>query len=354
MVDFLIIGQGLAGSLLAWELIQRGCTVVVADNGQENASKVAAGLINPITGMRFVKSADTDTLLPAARSCYSNLSTFFGQEFFIEKPMVRIFRSEKELINAERRLKQVNYRPYLNNIASHESLNGNILTPYGFLEQKQTGYLVTRPLLNCLREFFVSRNSYRKTDFDFSDIKFWPNLQWHDLYPGRIIFCEGYQAMINPWFSWLPFQPVKGEILTMEHQLELPNKILNYGNWLIPLNPRQIRIGATFDRENRDILCSEDGKNALLEAVGQLSSGLSDLTLIDHQAGIRPCTADRQPFIGSHPEQNQLTIFNGFGAKGSLQIPWYSRCLADHLMAGALLPPSCNIDRYYKKYFERS
>ena len=54
-VDYLIIGQGLAGSLLAWELIQRRCSVVVVDNGNENASQIAAGLINPITGMRFVK-----------------------------------------------------------------------------------------------------------------------------------------------------------------------------------------------------------------------------------------------------------------------------------------------------------
>jgi len=56
MIDFLIVGQGLAGSLLAWELIQRGCSVLVVDKGEENASQVAAGLINPVTGIRFVKS----------------------------------------------------------------------------------------------------------------------------------------------------------------------------------------------------------------------------------------------------------------------------------------------------------
>jgi len=54
MVDFLIVGQGLAGSLMAWELMQRGKTVLIVDNGLENASRVAAGLINPVTGMRFV------------------------------------------------------------------------------------------------------------------------------------------------------------------------------------------------------------------------------------------------------------------------------------------------------------
>ncbi len=56
MFDFLIVGQGLAGSLLAWELMQRGAKVLIVDNGMPNASQVAAGLINPITGMRFAKT----------------------------------------------------------------------------------------------------------------------------------------------------------------------------------------------------------------------------------------------------------------------------------------------------------
>ena len=36
-IDFLIIGQGLAGSLLAWELINRGCNVIIVDNGKGRA-----------------------------------------------------------------------------------------------------------------------------------------------------------------------------------------------------------------------------------------------------------------------------------------------------------------------------
>ena len=85
MVDFLIVGQGLAGSLLAWELMQRGSKVLIVDSGMPNASQVAAGLINPITGMRFVKTTDVDVLLPTAKAHYSNLEQTFGQTFYVEK-----------------------------------------------------------------------------------------------------------------------------------------------------------------------------------------------------------------------------------------------------------------------------
>lgn len=347
-IDFLIIGQGLAGSLLAWELMQRGCSVLVVDSGNENASQIAAGLINPITGMRFVKSDEVDTLLPAARSCYSELATFFQQEFFVEKPMIRIFSSENELNAAEKRVTDPEYQAYLNNICPKANSTGDFATPFGYVEQKQTGYLLTRPLLDCLKSFLISRNSYRLADFGYEEIELNSTLQWRDTFPKQIIFCEGYQAIRNPWFSWLPFQPVKGEILTLNHQTELPDKIINYGSWLIPLNASQIRVGATFDRKNMNTQTTEAGKHELLKALGKLSPRLMTSTMISHQANIRPCTRDRHPFIGRHPVHNQLTIFNGFGAKGSLQIPWYSQSFADSLLENALLPSSSNIRRHYK------
>jgi glycine/D-amino acid oxidase-like deaminating enzyme len=348
-IDFLIIGQGLAGSFLAWELIQRDCKVIIMDNGRENASQVAAGLINPITGMRFVKSTDVDTLLPAAKQCYLELAAVFQQTFYIEKPMLRLFRSEKELTHCLKRLDHSDYQDYLGSITPPEQLVKNIATPFGFLQQKQTGYLLTRPLLTCLKDFFITRHCYRLANFDYQDIQLQPLLRWQDIFPKQIIFCEGHHATTNPWFSWLPFRPVKGEILTLAHQIELPDKILNYGNWLIPVNRHHIRIGATFDRENLNTLPTECGKNNLLNTLKSISANLAQATLINHQANIRPCTLDKQPFIGHHPQHPQLTIFNGFGAKGSLQIPWYSRHFVDSLLNNTILPS--NIQRHYATHF---
>ena len=47
-MNILIIGQGIAGSCLAWELKRRGAEFTVADRPiAETASRVAAGLVNP-------------------------------------------------------------------------------------------------------------------------------------------------------------------------------------------------------------------------------------------------------------------------------------------------------------------
>ena len=348
-IDYLIIGQGLAGSLLAWELIQRGCKVVIVDNGRENASQVAAGLINPVTGMRFVKSVEVDNLLPTAKQYYSHLAAIFQQAFYIEKPMLRLFRSDKELTHCLKRLNDPDYHDYLGAITSPDHAIKNLIAPFGFLEQKQTGYLLTRPLLTCLKAFFIANGIYRQADIDYQDIQLQPSLRWQDISPKQIIFCEGHHATHNPWFSWLPFQLVKGEILTLEHQSQLPDKILNFGDWLIPLNNCHIRVGATFDRENLNTLPTERGKEELLKTLKSVSVDLAQATVLNHQANIRPCTLDKQPFIGRHPQHPQLAIFNGFGAKGSLQIPRLCQHFADALLNNT--PLTANIQRHYATHF---
>ncbi|MCK5829572.1 MAG: FAD-binding oxidoreductase [Methylococcales bacterium] len=345
-VDYLIIGQGLAGSLLAWELIQRDKKVIVVDNNKENASLIAAGLINPVTGMRFVKSTDVDHYLPFALHYYQQLSLYFQQTFYVEKPMLRVIRNDKELIACQKRLIQAGYQDYLSKITPSFPL---VNTSYGLLEQKQTGYLLTQPLLKRLKKYFISKNAYIKTDCLYDDIKLVPNLIWKHIRPKHIIFCEGYLAIQNPWFSWLPFQPVKGEIITASSPKKIIDSILNYGQWFIPLNSHQFRTGASFDRNISDTKTTSSSKSMLLKSLNQVYPDLILDHIINQQAGIRPTTLDKHPFIGSHPHYKNLVFFNGFGAKGSLQIPLSCQNLVDHLINNQPIILTNDISRYYEK-----
>lgn len=351
--DFLIIGQGLAGSLLAWRLIQRQQRVIIIDTGAENASRVAAGIINPITGQRFVKLAEIDTILPAAQRLYQSLSAFFNQPFYIEKPMLRVFKSALEATAILTRLQQPDYLPFLTPVIPANSTS-IINNPWGSILQKQTGHLLTVSLLNCLKHFFIAQHSFRQANFNVEALKISPELQWQDIRPKRIIFCEGFQAINNPWFAWLPFRPAKGEILTLHSDISVPDQIINYGHWLLPDNAGQFRLGATFDRDNINTLPTQQGKNHLMGSLKVLIADLTDTTLIRHQAQVRPCTADRQPFVGHHPQQPNISIFNGFGAKGSLQIPWYSQHFVDNLLNGTPISSNCNILRHMQNYIASS
>ncbi|MCK5872270.1 MAG: FAD-binding oxidoreductase, partial [Methylococcales bacterium] len=334
-VDFLIIGQGLAGSLLGFELIQRGFKIAILDNGVENASQIAAGLINPITGMRFVKSTHVKRLLPAAKAYYQQLEVFFQQQFYIEKPMLRLLNSKKLRENAQKRLEKGDYQPYLGNIVEYGCLTA--------LEQKQTGYLLTRPLLARLKQFFIDCQCYQKILFDYKGLKISKKVSYKNINAQKIIFCEGYLAQENPWFSKLPFQLVKGEILTLENTLPLHDYLLNYGYWMIPLDDMYFRTGATFDREQIDTKITLEAKQILLDKLKGVLPQTINANVIQQHANVRPCTLDKQPFIGWHPRHPNIGIFNGFGAKGSLQIPYYCQQFSQNLSTNSPLSERVDI-----------
>ena len=145
---------------------------------------------------------------------------------------------------------------------------------------------------------------------------------------------------------FLPFQPAKGEILHLSSPNKLPEHIINQGKWLLPLKDGNFKIGATYQNLAKDELPSKSGKQELLNALKDMPIEQKNISLTAHQAGIRPNTLDKNPFLGMHPKHQNIGIFNGFGSKGSLLIPWYSERMCEHLIHGTVLPSDADIQRY--------
>jgi glycine oxidase len=94
--DVLIVGQGIAGTLVAWELDRAGVSFVVASDGGAAASAAAAGIVNPITGRRLVKSWRVETLLPLARETYAEIERSLGATLWHDMRVRRLFADEGE------------------------------------------------------------------------------------------------------------------------------------------------------------------------------------------------------------------------------------------------------------------
>jgi len=55
--DFIIIGQGIAGSVLSWYLLEKKLNfLIINDSTKLSASSTALGVYNPITGKRIAKT----------------------------------------------------------------------------------------------------------------------------------------------------------------------------------------------------------------------------------------------------------------------------------------------------------
>lgn len=340
-IDLLIIGQGLAGSLLAIEALSQGLKVLVVDDGQENASQVAAGLVNPLSGLRLLKTQDVDELLPIARTVYRHLEQRCRGVFWHEKTMLRVIKSEQQMQFAKQRLSDPAYQDYLNGWAEPQP---GVISPFGILRQTATAYLDTRALLAAIKSELIATGSLLISQFDPADLSLESRVKWRGVQSQWLVFCEGHQVRFNPWFKCLPWQVVQGDILTVALDKAMPEQIINYGHWLLPTHGKRARLGASFNQQ-LDLQPDLMARAELLNGLRYIMPNLAALQVLDHQVGIRPATQDKQPMIGAHPLFPQLLVFNGFGAKGSLAIPGFARRLLANLRFGASLPAYCDIQR---------
>ena len=80
-IDYLIIGQGISGSFLSYYLLKARKKIMVIDQAKPfSASKVASGVINPVTGRRIVRTWRIEELLPFALQAYTELGKELRKE----------------------------------------------------------------------------------------------------------------------------------------------------------------------------------------------------------------------------------------------------------------------------------
>lgn len=346
-IDTLIIGQGLAGSLLAWTLIQRGHSVLVCDDHQQaSASRVAAGMINPLAGMRFTRPARIDAWLASAESLYRDLETVLQRPLLHPLPMIRLLRSPEQRRFYQRQADDPSSTPYLGDGFAPGHSGYALGDPHGGFHQQRTGYLATNTLLDGLAGWLNARGALRLGPVAAADVSLTADgVQLGDIHATRVVFCEGWRLADNPWFNWLPLAPAKGEILTLAGDPAQPDRILVAGRWLLPVAGDRAKLGATVCHDPVDTQVTQAARDALLADYRRLLPDAPPPVVLEQQAGVRPNTRDRKPLLGAHPQHPELVVFNGFGGRGSLTIPWYAARLADWLDGGGALPDEADIRR---------
>jgi len=345
--DFLIIGQGLAGSFLAWNLLKRGKTLSIVDEDHKDCSSfAAAGMINPITGKRLVLSSRCEELLPYAKNVYLELEKQFGKKFFEEKQIIRLFRDDLELQEWEKKSGQTHLKKYYGKKQYAGAYGDAINDELGSFVIQQGGYCRKHELMECFTNLFKEKNILFNERFDQKDLEmFEDKIVWKGDEFLHIIFCEGYQAQDNEFFSYLPFNHAKGEILTLRNdENKLPDAVISCGKWCIPIKQGEFTVGSTYAWDNFDSSINDWAKQEILDEISKFLN--VEFEVIDHRAAVRPIMKDLKPAIGIHPEYKNVSIFNGLASKGLLWSPFYSNQMAEFLVEGVPLEDEVNITRF--------
>jgi len=348
MFDYLIIGQGLAGTALSHTMQKEGKSVFVLEKEDpEAAYKVSAGIINPITGKRINKTWKAEELFPFLFPFYEDLEKLLNVTLIRRLPVYKPFSSILEQNEWLSKAYEKNYTLFIDTEVPKSKYDEYIYNEHGGFETRLSGYVDVPLLVEHYRSYLKRENRYEKIK-EFNLSCFPDHVAVNGIKSKRVIFCEGNKAVNNPYFNWLPFRPSKGQILEIESDQLNEHVILNKGAFIVPLGNNHFRAGSTYENTFEDQAPTE---KATQDIKNRLDNMLKKAYAIkDAKAGIRPAVADRKPLIGLHPEIKTLGIFNGLGTKGVSLAPYFAMRFCKHLEKGEKLDPEVTIARFLSLY----
>ena len=347
MLDYLIIGSGLAGISFAEIALLNHKSILVMDNNSQNSSKIAGGLYNPVILKRFSEVGQAKEHLLIMNEFFPNLERKLDCKVDFKMPILRKFFSIEEQNNWFAASDKVNLSPYLStNLISRKY--SAIDSPFGYGEVLQTGYVDTALLLNKYKEYLKSRQLYIEESFDYTLLKEESNsIQYKDIQARHIIFAEGFGMHANPYFNNLPLDGTKGELFIIKAPLLDLNVILNTSVFIIPLGDDLFKVGATYNWTDKTDTPTEEGRSELVEKIQEIIK--CDFEIVKHFAGVRPTVKDRKPLVGTYKNHNSIHILNGLGTRGVMLGPAMAKVLFENIENQKPLDKAIDIKRFDKK-----
>ncbi|HSZ25805.1 MAG TPA: FAD-dependent oxidoreductase [Cytophagaceae bacterium] len=345
--DYLIVGQGIAGTVLGYTLLKKGCNVIVLSNEYPHqASLVAAGLYNPVTGKRMSKTWKAEILFPFMESFYKEFEDDFNCSILFPKPIYKPFSTIAE---QNTWLSEHEGEAFVETDIPADKYSEFLHSSNGGFETNHSGHLDIPTMLKAFREKLLETKCFVEKKFQPDKLIMKEDgVEYDGIAAKKIILCEGMLATTNPLFSWLPFVPSKGEVLKVKIKAFTQEVIFNKQVFIIPLEESVFRVGSTYHWEYESSEPTEQGRKELCEKLEQMIK--MPFEILEHKAGIRPSVRDRKPIIGFHPENKFIGIFNGLGTKGVSLAPFFADAFAELLLNNKQLDPEVNIERFYSLY----
>ena len=346
MVDYLIIGSGLAGISFSEMALQNDKSILVIDNNSQNSSKIAGGLYNPVILKRFSEVAQAKEHLLIMNEFFANLERKLDCKVDFKLPILRKFFSIEEQNNWFSASDKVNLAPFLStNLISRKY--SSIDSPFGYGEVLQTGYVDTALLLNLYRAYLTKNKLFIKESFDYTLLKEEiDGIRYKDIQARNIVFAEGFGMHANPYFNNLPLDGTKGELFIIKApNLDL-DVIMNTSVFILPLGDSLYKVGATYNWIDKTDIPTEEGKAELIEKIKEIIN--CDFEIVEHFAGVRPTVKDRRPLIGTYQNHNSIHILNGLGTRGVMLGPAMAKALFENIEYQKPLDKTIDIRRFIK------
>ena len=343
--DYIIVGQGIAGTVLAFQLRLIGKRVFVIDKHRDHtSSKIATGTYNPMVLKRFTPCWKVEDQLTPLYDFIDAFETSFNTSIHEPLKLWRKFASIQEQNlwlekSHHHRLIPFMNPSYISN--PHKDVNAD----FGFGEVKNSGRVNLSLLISTFKQQLENEGCFWDEKFDFNSLLIKQNtVSYKSISAQKIVFCEGHRLTENPFFNYLPLMRTKGELMTVKLEGLQVQELIKSNITLLPLGNDLYKVGATFNWDDKDEVCTLKAKEELLVKLKELVN--INPVLIKQYAGLRPTVKDRRALLGAHSNYDNVIVFNGLGTRGLLISPYLSLQLIEFMEKGVALDPEVDIKRY--------
>lgn len=338
-IDYIIVGGGYAGFFFAHQIISNNKTFILFNDHQAGASKVSAGVINPVVLKKFTTFWLAQQQVDYLLQVLSEIEKYTGKNYLISENIHRIFHDENEKKLWLKKSETEELQAFLD--PEFDSLD-TIKNPFGTGKVTDSYRLNVHGFFNDFTDFLQKNNSFSDETFDYSKIS---GNSYGDFTFKHIVFCEGIGVKNNPFFSEIPIVANKGHHLKVKLSERLNQQFtLKKKHFLFPLNDDLHYYGGTYDPNPRENLVDDFKVEELMQGLQEFYP--CDFTVEDVKYGFRPTVKDRRPILGNLPNFPDYYVFNGLGARGILNGCYFSKELFEHIENGKDLIPEVALSRF--------
>jgi glycine oxidase len=339
--DVVVVGGGAIGLGIAWRSTEAGMKVVVVDeNPGHGASWAAAGLLAPVTEVRYGEESLLELNLESSRrypdfvaaledvagvsTGYRRCGTMLvARDTDENAALEELYGFQEELGMDVERLRGRECRSLEPSLAS--SVRGGILVQGD--HQIENRSLVDALLQACERTGAdVVGSRARSIDVEAGRARGVTLDGGETISAGVVVLAAGcWSGRLDglPPDALPPVRPVKGQLLHLRGSTDLPlagRNIRGLDCYVVPRSDGRVVVGATVEEQGFDTTVTAGAVFTLLRDAYELLPGIIELELVETAVGLRPGSPDNAPLLG-RTTVDGLVLATGHYRNGILLTP---------------------------------
>jgi glycine oxidase len=349
--DVIIVGAGIIGGAIAFELAQRKLRVLVIDRqspGQE-ASWAAAGMLSPAPD-----AADAIPLVPLARASLKIYSEFVAgvesasgmsagfrpygaiETFFhagAENKLPAMIAQHKTL-GLDTELLHVEDAVVLEPHISREIRAAAILPGEAAVDNRAFTHAILRAAEISGVEF-CANSSVEKLLRDETGKCVGVIASGEKIFGKRLVIAAGFaSSTIEGIAQYAPTIPMRGQMVALQSEtVDLHRVVRSERGYIVPRGNGRCVTGSTIENVGVEKRVTPEGINKILNAAVEMVPALKNAAIVETWCGLRPDTPDHLPSLGPTDIEG-LLIATGHFRNGILLAPITAKLIVEWISSG--------------------